>query len=439
MKPAVSSIAAWMLSTLALPADGPAKSAYDYPTEAVRVPLVGQIFSPLTREQAKLGVPEIRLISKQEEEIEYIGDKKALVDDGLWKESPSRIIYHGGKYHVWFMHLDTRIKNEGLGFRAKNHYLTSSDGYKWEVIDQMPNGEPGSFDDVWREGLQVVKFDGKFWMFYAGNTRDPSKTLYGSKVNAYGIGLLVADNPAGPWKRAVEGPLFTRSEDPEAWDYDQVNNPYPVYFKGKWFVYYKASNRSINGGSGRTWQGVAVAVAGSITGPYTKYEGNPICDGHGSFAWAYRGGIALMPFGYDLSEGRIHWSPDGLHFHNVDDPVSRGIKTPVFSSLYLPHDPLCGDPVTDKEPDQFWGLETRQTANSNPVDWKLFRGTLTFNPARKEIFTDELKKKIEGMDKEMRPVYWREVYDPGKIPKPVKALGKDYPATPPHQNTNGIL
>jgi len=439
MKPAVSSIAAWMLSTLALPADGPAKSAYDYPTEAVRVPLVGQIFSPLTREQAKLGVPEIRLISKQEEEIEYIGDKKALVDDGLWKESPSRIIYHGGKYHVWFMHLDTRIKNEGLGFRAKNHYLTSSDGYKWEVIDQMPNGEPGSFDDVWREGLQVVKFDGKFWMFYAGNTRDPSKTLYGSKVNAYGIGLLVADNPAGPWKRAVEGPLFTRSEDPEAWDYDQVNNPYPVYFKGKWFVYYKASNRSINGGSGRTWQGVAVAVAGSITGPYTKYEGNPICDGHGSFAWAYRGGIALMPFGYDLSEGRIHWSPDGLHFHNVDDPVSRGIKTPVFSSLYLPNDPLCGDPVTDKEPDQFWGLETRQTANSNPVDWKLFRGTLTFNPVRKEIFTDELKKKIEGMDKEMRPVYWREVYDPGKIPKPVKALGKDYPATPPHQNTNGIL
>ena len=89
-------------------------------------------------------------------------------------------------------------------------------------------------------------------MFYAGNTRDPSKTLYGGKTNAYGIGLLVADNPAGPWKRAVEGPLFTRSQDSEAWDYDQVNNPYPVFFNGKWFVYYKASNRSINGGSGRT-------------------------------------------------------------------------------------------------------------------------------------------------------------------------------------------
>jgi len=39
---------------------------------------------------------------------------------------------------------------------------------------------------------------------------------------------------------------------------------------------------------------------------------------------------------------------------------------------------------------------------------------------RKEVFTKELLKKIEGMDKEMRPSYWREVYDPGKIPRPVE-------------------
>jgi len=393
------------------------QSHYDYPTVAVRVPLVGQIFSPLTWEQARKGVPDIKISSKKEEEIEYIGDKKNLVDDQLWKESPSRIIYHGGKYHVWFMHLDTRKSTNEMWCVAKNFYLTSTDGYKWEVMDEIPNGEPRSFDNVWREGLQVVKYDGKFWMFYAGNTSDKSKCLYGSRVNIYGIGLLVADSPAGPWKRAVEGPLFTRSSDPGAWDYDMADNPYPVYFNGKWFVYYKSSNRWLNGGSGRTWQGVA--VADKITGPYTKYEGNPICDGHGSFAWVYRGGITMLPFGYDLAEGRIHWSPDGLHFHNVDDPLSRGIKTPIFSSLYLPYDPLSGDPVTDKEPDQLWGLETRQTPNTNPVDWKLFRGTITFNPVRKEIFTDELKKQIEGMDKEFRPIYWREVYDPGKIPRPV--------------------
>jgi hypothetical protein len=392
-------------------------TTYDYPTEAARVPLVGQIFSPLTWEQAREGVPEIRLISKKSEEIKFTGPKKDLVDLKIWQESPSRIIYHDGKYHAWFMSLDNRNNPKGMGYDAKNIYVTSPDGYHWEVQGEIPNGEPGSFDDVWREGLQVVKYDNKFWMFYAGNTGNKSKTLYGGKVNIYGIGLLVSDTPAGPWKPAVEGPLFTRSSDLKAWDHDMVDNPYPVYFKGKWYVYYKSANRLLSGGSTRTRQGVAMAE--KITGPYTKCEGNPICDGHGSFAWVYRGGITMMPFGYDLSEGRIHWSPDGIHFHNVDDPLSRGIKTPVFSSLYLPQDPLSGDPVTDGEPDQFWGLETRQTDHTNPVDWKLMHGTITFNPVRKEIFTKELLKKIEEMDKEMRPSYWREVYDPGKIPKPL--------------------
>jgi hypothetical protein len=34
--------------------------------------------------------------------------------------------------------------------------------------------------------------------------------------------------------------------------------------------------------------------------------------------------------------GRIHLSPDGLHFHTRDDQVSLGIKAPIFSSLYPP-------------------------------------------------------------------------------------------------------
>ena len=31
-----------------------------------------------------------------------------------------------------------------------------------------------------------------------------------------------------------------------------------------------------------------------------------------------------------------------------------------------------------------------------------------------------MEKIIAGMEKEFRPIYWREVYDPGKIPKPVE-------------------
>jgi len=362
--------------------DGAAQSrkvqpSYEYPTQARWSRLNNQIYNSLTFEQARRGVPEITLLSKKQEEIEYIGDKKELIDLNLWQESPSRIIFHKGKYHTWIMHL-TFYREVGRLEKPKNYYLTSEDGYRWKVEAELPPGEPGSFDDFWREGLQVVAFDGKFWMFYAGNATDDVKygndKRNGDRRNA--IGLLVADQPEGPWRRATDKPLFVRSEDPNAWDYDMTNNPYPVYFKGKWFIYYKSKNTQK--GITRTLQGVA--VADSITGPYVKYENNPICDGHGSFVWAWRGGITMLPFG---ANGKIHWSPDGLHWHNVDDPASRKIKTPIYSAFYLPHDPLSGTPVTRDEPDEFWGLETRTTKNDSPRDWGIFRGTATFNPAVK--------------------------------------------------------
>jgi len=352
-----------------------AQSIYDYPTKAVLVRLSAQIYSPLTFKQARKGVPEISVIRRTEEEIEYTGDKKDLIELNYWQESPSRIIYHEGKYHTWIMQIKwyANLYNTDRTYDYsffENYYLTSEDGYHWNVEGELPAGEPGSFDDKRREGLQVVKWDGKFWMFYAGVSKKSSEF----RSAFTGIGLLVSDRPEGPWSRATSGPVLEMTNNPEDWDYEMVNNPYPVYFDGKWFIYYKSRNQKLPG-SKATLQGVA--VADSITGPYVKYENNPICDGHGSFVWVYRGGITMLPFG---AKGKIHWSPDGLHWHNVDDPASRGIEMPIFSAFYLPNDPLCGILVTRNEPDEIWGLETRRTKNVNPRDWKILRGTLFFNP-----------------------------------------------------------
>ncbi len=356
-----------------------ADAKLDYPTDAVRKGMRGgHIFSALTWQQARQGVPAIKIVNKKEEEIEYIGDKKNLIDLRYWQESPSRIIYHEGKYHTWIMHIewydDLRAAAEAAGKSNdssvfKNYYLTSIDGYRWNVEGEFPVGEPGSFDDKRREGIQVVKWEGKFWMFYQGTSKKGAWTTQG-------IGLLVADRPSGPWSRAADGPVLKATDDQTSWDLSIPNNPYPVYYKGKWFIYYKSNNPKLPEGRS-TLQGVA--VSDSITGPYVRYENNPVVDGHGSFVWAYRGGITMLPF---VTAGPIHWSPDGLHWHNVDDPASRGIKTPIYSAFYLPHDPLSGDPQASREPDEFWGLETRQTSNKNPRDWKIFRGTITFNPAK---------------------------------------------------------
>jgi hypothetical protein len=401
---------------LAVAADGPAapeasqvagpgnavsqNKALNYPTEAKRIPLeMGQVYSGLTWQQARAGVPEIRLLKKTTEAIEYVGPKKHLLDTKEWQESPSRIIYHDGKYHTWVMNIWDVAGGKNpmppdYGSQFRNFYLTSEDGYKWSVEGLVPHGEKGSFDERWREGPQVVKHDGKFWMFYAGNAAtDPTQKQYPKRTGGgTHVGLLVADSPAGPWKRAVEEPLFGRSDDPKDWDFDQANNPYPVYFKGKWFVYYKSRNRTLSG-SFDTLQGVA--VADKITGPYVKYWNNPVCDGHGSFVWAFRGGIAMQPFG---NGGHlIHWSPDGLHWHTVDDPRSRGVATPVLSALYLPHDPLSGEPVTDKEPHIFWGLETDPKKEGGVNRYNMVHSTVEFNEVNRSA-GGPAKQDLQFMD-----------------------------------------
>ncbi len=373
MKPMFLFAALLMTLSGLLAADNPAQLDFTYPTDAVPKPFgpAGQIYSTLTMEQTRKGIPDIRIVAKKEEVIEYVGEKSNLVDTTRWQESPSRIIFHKGKYHTIIMH----VANNKPAGRApmENIYVTSKDGYKWNVEGIVPNAAVGSLGDKWLEGTQIVKFDGKFYMFFSGvcKSAEMQKKYRGS------IGLMVADGPEGPWKPAVKEPLLQPSEDPNAWDHDYLNNPYPVYFKGKWFIYYKAGNERFLG-----YTNGGVATADKITGPYHKYEHNPTHDCHGSWAWAYRGGITLFPF----RGGKVHWSPDGLHFINVYTPVgNNGFKSSLFSAFYLPNDPLSGDPVTNVEPDVFWGLETRQYGPkpASERNWDLFRGTITFNPVKK--------------------------------------------------------
>ena len=175
LKQTLTLLAALLLTPLATlhAADNPARPDITYPTDAVPVPFApaGQIYSTLTMEQTRKGIPEIRIIGKKEDDIEpYIGEKSSLVDTTRWQESPSRIIYHEGKYHTIIMHMAPN-KPDGRPY-AENIYITSNDSYKWNVEGIVPNGEPGSWDDKWREGTQIVKFDGKFWMFYSGISKN---------------------------------------------------------------------------------------------------------------------------------------------------------------------------------------------------------------------------------------------------------------------------
>ena len=69
-----------------------------------------------------------------------------------------------------------------------------------------------------------------------------------------------------------------------------------------------------------------------------------------------------------LHGGRwIHWSEDGVHFA----PIQKSGDAFVFGSLYVPDDPLFGEPQTDGSATELWGFESVKPSSGR--DWAVER------------------------------------------------------------------
>ena len=167
-----------------------------------------------------------------------------------------------------------------------------------------------------------------------------------------GISCLVADSAAGPWALPSGVDVLVKPErDGKSWDADRVLNPRHVYLDGKWFMYYKGIRKGVPTENG-------LAIADTLTGPYRKYERNPLLIGHGHFCWRYKHGMLMIPNFGDMAGERgerwIHWSEDGIHFV----PIEKSNNVFPFGSFYSPYDPLFGEPQTGEPTMEFWGFES---------------------------------------------------------------------------------
>ena len=286
---------------------------------------------------------------------EDIGFK--LVD---WQSDPTRIIYYGGKYHMWMIDtpVDWGIKSSGTvednlrlrlepperlkqGF-SRILYMTSDDTHHWSAVGYVPLGPRGSCYDLDLEQANVVYYEGKFYLFTEGFTTNVEK--YGQR--RAGITCLVAASPEGPWEQPPGVDLLVGPEMDAggSWDSMHVNNPRHILLDGRWYMYYKGRRRL----GSPTDNGVAIAE--SILGPYKKYGGNPIMKGHGQFCWGYKHGVLMIPH----HQNWIHWSEDGIHFA----PVANDPNIFRFGALYVPGDPLFGEPAGVEPSTRYWGFET---------------------------------------------------------------------------------
>ncbi|MCK4998651.1 MAG: glycoside hydrolase family protein [Anaerohalosphaera sp.] len=175
-------------------------------------------------------------------------------------------------------------------------------------------GREAEGEDIWY-GVSsfnptVQKFGDKYYLYYVGSNGSnfPVQNKDGVyKTGADGnfitqrIGVVVADNPAGPWRR-IKTPLVDISDSLDSFDCDMTCNPTVTQgADGKYLMVYKCSNRKR--GTGDRGIYLTTATSDSPTGPFKKSNSK----------------ICVHPTSSFAVEDPFVWYQDGMYWLVVDD------------------------------------------------------------------------------------------------------------------------
>ncbi|GAA4236426.1 hypothetical protein GCM10022291_20730 [Postechiella marina] len=134
------------------------------------------------------------------------------------------------------------------------------------------------WDGLCTHNPTVHKFENKYYLYYMGNTGDGVVTGTPGKIklnvshrNNQRIGVAVADNPNGPWKR-FNTPLIDVSHNNQALDALMTSNPSITKRPdGGYLMVYKAVGKKKKGKFGGPVVH-CVATSDSPTGPFKKHD-----------------------------------------------------------------------------------------------------------------------------------------------------------------------
>lgn len=267
------------------------------------------------------------------ESLKPLGRRLELKDYYVWGSSP--IAAPDGKIHVFFSMWPAQYGMGGWIHKSEiGHAVADSaeDEFKFVSTVFAPGGE-GYWDGTTCHNPHIKEVDGKYCLFYMGNSN--------RKTDTKRIGLAIADNLYGPWQRP-DAPLLDVSKAADAWDNHCTSNPsFVQHPNGQYWLYYKSWNtaeyENYDDPKIRGNRKYGLAIAHDLEGPYERYEGNPIIDysGRGNniqaedgFAWWQDGkfrmilrdmGIYNHQYGlYIESEDGIAWSTPEIAYYNTD-------------------------------------------------------------------------------------------------------------------------
>ncbi|MCM2679580.1 family 43 glycosylhydrolase [Echinimonas agarilytica] len=296
-------------------------------------------------------------------------------EEGVIRRDPTAVIEVDGTYHCWY----TKGEGETVGFNSSNPndkvfpwdltevwHATSTDSMTWkEQGCAIAAGEPGSFDDRAVFTPEVLAHEGKYYLVYQTVQAPYTNRQYEE------IAIAWADSPFGPWNKS-DAPIVSPSKDGEwlgdednrfhvkskgSFDSHKVHDPCLMYFKGKFYLYYKGETMGEEKNFGGREIKHGVAIADNILGPYTKSEYNPISNsGHEVAVWHQNGGIASLITTDGPEKNTIQWAEDGINFEIMTHIKGAPEALGIFRS---------NDNVAIEEPGLQWGLCHKYDASWN--------------------------------------------------------------------------
>ena len=273
---------------------------------------------------------------------------RALEMEGYYVWCNSPVEGEDGKIHLFFSRWAATKKMGGwINGSEICHAVADSpeSEFKFTEVILAPRG-PGFWDATTCHNPLIKKVDGKYCLFFMGNSN--------GKTNTKRIGLATADSLNGPWTRPDQ-PLLQAGET-GAWDDHCTTNPaFIKHPNGQYWLYYKSWNTSEYENSTdpviRGNRKYGLAIADKLEGPYKKYQGNPVIDFSSkggnkqfedAFVWREKGKFKIIArdmgiFNHEdglIMESRdgIKWSApqiayfDAAHYHITQPPPPSYLK-----------------------------------------------------------------------------------------------------------------
>lgn len=308
-------------------------------------------------------------------------------EKGVIRRDPSAVLNIDGTFYVWYTKGEGETAGFGSGDPSKKvfpwdltevWYATSKDGWDWQEQGlAVGRGPKGSFDDRAVFTPEICAQGGKYYLIY-----QVVKYPYLVRVKNQ-VGMAVADTPNGPWEK-LPAPILSPADNGE-WlgdeddrfkvvkkgDFDshKVHDPCLLFYRGKYYLYYKGERMGEEmyfGGREIKW---GVAIADQPTGPYIKSKYNPVTNsGHEVCVWQYQGGIAALLTTDGPEKNTVQYAPDGINFEIMS--VLKGVPEAIG---------LVRSNIPDKGPldDLRWGLCHRY---DDSWQWQYIRRFETYFP-----------------------------------------------------------